>query len=239
MRDIPYLTASEMREVDRAMIEDYRIELIQMMENAGRVLATLARSRFLGGDVTGRSVLVLCGTGNNGGGGLVSARRLHGWGGNVRVITTKPVERFLGVPEHQLDIVSRLGIPVTDMHGPTVLTEVDLVIDAIIGYGLSGRPREDAARLIRLSNEYGSPVLSLDAPSGLDVTVGVANEPTVRATATLTLAMPKVGLRSRAAVEYVGELYLGDISAPPELFAGHGLAYDVGPIFARDEVIRL
>ena len=239
MHDIPYLTANEMREVDRAMIEDYRIELIQMMENAGRVLATLARSRFLGGDVVNRSVLVLSGTGNNGGGGLVCARRLHGWGARVRVITAKPQEEFLGVPEHQLDIVDRLEIPITDMHEPTVLSEVDLVVDAIIGYGLSGPPREDAARLIRLGNEYGSPILSLDAPSGLDVTKGTASEPTVRATATLTLAIPKVGLRSAEAAEYVGELYLGDIGVPPELFAGHGLAYGVGPIFAREEILRV
>lgn len=239
MHDLPYLTAGEMREVDRAMIEDYRIELIQMMENAGRALASLARSRFLGGDVFDRSVLVLCGTGNNGGGGLVCARRLHCWGARVRVITTKPQEEFLGVPEHQLDIVDRLGIPITDMHGPTVLSEVDLVVDAIIGYGLSGPPRESAARLIHLANEYGSAILSLDAPSGLDVSVGTALEPTMRATATLTLAIPKVGLRTPEAAEYVGELYLGDISVPPELFAGHGLAYDVGPMFAREEVIRV
>jgi NAD(P)H-hydrate epimerase len=228
-----------MREVDRAMVEDYRIELIQMMENAGRVLASLARSRFLGGDVFDRSVLVLCGTGNNGGGGLVCARRLHCWGARVRVITTKSQEDYLGVPEHQLDIVDRLGIPITDMHGPTVLSEVDLIVDAIIGYGLSGPPRDNAARLIRLGNEYGSPVLSLDAPSGLDVSKGTALEPTMRATATLTLAIPKVGLRTPEATEYVGELYLGDISVPPELFAGHGLAYDVGPIFAREEVVRI
>lgn len=239
MRDIPYLTASEMREVDRAMIEDYRIELIQMMENAGRTLATLARSRFLDGDVVGHSVLVLCGSGNNGGGGLVCARRLHCWGADVRVMTSKPPEHFLGVPEHQLDIVDRLGIPIADLNGPTVLSNVDLVVDAVIGYGLTGPPREGAARLIHLCNEYGSPVLSLDAPSGLDVTAGAALEPTVRATATLTLAMPKVGLRDPEAAEYVGELYLGDISVPPELFAGHGLAYDVGPIFSREEVIRV
>ncbi len=239
MHDIPYLTASEMREVDRAMIEDYRIELIQMMESAGRVLATLARSRFLGRNAMGRHILVLAGTGNNGGGGLVCARRLHGWGARVRVITTRPEEEFRGIPEHQLDIVSRLGVPISDMKGPTVLAETDLVIDAIIGYGLDGPPREDAARLIRLGNEYGAPILSLDAPSGLDVTTGTALEPAIQATATLTLALPKVGLRAPGAEPNVGELYLGDISVPPELFRRSGLAYEVGPIFAREEIIRL
>jgi NAD(P)H-hydrate epimerase len=239
VHDIPFLTANEMREVDRAMIEDYRIELIQMMESAGRVLATLARSRFLGRNVIDRDILVLCGTGNNGGGGLVCARRLHGWGARVRVITTRPEEEYIGIPEHQLDIVTRLGVPVSDMKGPTVLAETDLVIDAIIGYGLDGPPREDAARLIRLGNDYGAPILSLDVPSGLDVTTGTAFEPAIRATATLTLALPKVGLRGDEADEYVGELYLGDISVPPELFRRSGLAYDVGAIFARDEIIRL
>ena len=77
MKDIPYLTTDQMREVDRAMIEDYYIELIQMMENAGRNLAHLARTRFLGGDPRGQHVVVLAGSGGNGGGGLVCARRLH------------------------------------------------------------------------------------------------------------------------------------------------------------------
>ncbi len=60
---VPFITTDEMREVDRAMIEDYGIALVQMMENAGRCLAHLARGRFLGGDPTGRRVVVLAGTG--------------------------------------------------------------------------------------------------------------------------------------------------------------------------------
>lgn len=239
MDDVPYLTADEMREVDRAMIEDYRIELIQMMENAGRVLAHLSRIRFLEGDPVGREVLVLCGTGANGGGGLVCARRLHGWGASVRVITSKPEETFLGIPEHQLDIVSRLGVPVSDARGPHVLPDADLVIDAILGYGLEGAPRDEAGRLVTLANEMGAPVLSLDVPSGVDVTTGEVHDPAVRATATLTLALPKVGLRDPRAAEHVGELYVGDISVPPELYGGSGLGYDVGPIFASEEVVRL
>ncbi len=79
-RDIPFVTTDQMREVDRAMIDDYGITLLQMMENTGRELARLARSRFLGGDPRASRVEVLAGTGGNGGGGLVCARRLHGWG---------------------------------------------------------------------------------------------------------------------------------------------------------------
>jgi NAD(P)H-hydrate epimerase len=75
--EVPYLTADQMVEVDRAMIEDYHIGLVQMMENAGRNLAHLARVRFLESNPSGKPVVVLAGTGGNGGGALVCARRLH------------------------------------------------------------------------------------------------------------------------------------------------------------------
>ena len=238
MRGVPYLTADEMRKVDRAMVVDARIELIQMMENAGHVLAMLARDRFLGGDPVGRRILALCGTGNNGGGGLVAARRLHGWGARVRVITTRPGEAFLGVPEHQLDIVERLGIPCTHIAEPTVLGEFDLVLDAIIGYGLDGPPREGAARMIGLANDLGPPILSLDVPSGLDATTGAAAGEVVRPDATLTLGLPKIGLDPDRAGGGAGEIYVGDIGIPPQIYAGSGLAYDVGPIFAQRPYIR-
>ena len=81
MESRPSITADQMREVDRAMVEDYGIQLTQMMENAGRNLAHLARYRLLEGDPRGERVLVLAGKGGNGGGGAVCARRLHNWGG--------------------------------------------------------------------------------------------------------------------------------------------------------------
>lgn len=113
MPDIPYLTTDQMREVDRAMIEDYHIELVQMMENAGRNLAHLARTLFLDGDPQGKQVVVLSGTGGNGGGGLVCARRLHNWGAKVHVFTTQADESYRGVPAHQLDVLRRMNVHVT------------------------------------------------------------------------------------------------------------------------------
>jgi len=82
--EAPYVTTPQMVEVDRAMIEDFKIELIQMMENAGRNLAHLTRIRFLDGYPQGRRVIVLAGGGGNGGGALVAARRLHNWGRRSR-----------------------------------------------------------------------------------------------------------------------------------------------------------
>lgn len=237
MTDIPYLTADQMREVDRAMNEEYGIELIQMMENAGLNLAQLARTRFLAGDARGKIVTALCGRGGNGGGGLVCARHLHNWGAKVYVFTTVPDNDYTGVPARQLDILRRMGVPVAASEVIRMLPPADLLLDAIIGYSLSGAPHGAAAELIRRANEHGAPILSLDAPSGVDTTTGAVNDPSVCATATMTLALPKEGLRTKAAKKAAGELYLADIGVPPELYAGLGLSVD--GIFAKESIVRI
>ncbi len=236
--DVPHLTTEQMIEVDRAMMEDYRIDLVRMMENAGRNLAHLARERFLNGDPAGRSVVVLAGTGGNGGGALVAARRLHNYGAAVSVFVTKPDEEFAPVPGEQLDLLRRMGIAIgaadeIDRGGPA-----DLVLDGVIGYSLRRTPRGDAAALIRWANEQAAPVLSLDAPSGVDTTTGTVFDPAIRATATMTLALPKEGLRVPGVEPYVGDLYLADISVPSELYARF-LGMDLAPIFAKSDILRL
>src|SRR5262249_40569114 len=94
-RELPALTTEQMREVDRVMVEDLHIELVQMMENAGRSLAELAIDRFSPGSVT-----VLAGPGGNGGGGLVAARHLANRGCQVQVVLSEP-GRLAPVPAHQ------------------------------------------------------------------------------------------------------------------------------------------
>ncbi|MDH3260249.1 MAG: NAD(P)H-hydrate epimerase [Acidimicrobiia bacterium] len=222
---IPALTEKQMREVDRVMVEDLGIELMQMMENAGRNLAELAIRRFQPAEV-----VVLVGPGGNGGGGLVAARHLANRGVEVHVALSRPVDAFEGVPAHQLAIIQKLRIPV--MHGAA--TGADLIIDALIGYSLRGDPRGDTRDLIDWANESGSPVLSLDTPSGLNVTTGEPATPCVQATATMTLAVPKVGLLGSP---QVGELWLADISVPPSVYAAFGL--EVGNLFAGDTIIRV
>jgi len=232
---IPALTADQMVEVDRAMIEDYHIELIQMMENAGRSFAELAR-RHLRGALSGSSVVILCGSGNNGGGGMTAARRLHNWGANITVALTKSKEDLRGIPALQLDILKRMKIPIIEPNSPLPLT-CDLILDAIIGYSLSGPPSGVAKDFIHWANMQNAPILALDTPSGLDVTNGMAHEPTIRAAATLTLALPKQGLLLPAAKEFVGDLYLADISVPPEIYTLMGIP--VPKLFEREDIIRI
>lgn len=237
--EIPVLTAEQMIKVDRAMIEDYGITLIQMMENAGRSLAELARARFLGGKPQGKHVIVLAGRGGNGGGALVGARRLAAWGASVQVYLTYEAADFQGVPGKQLGILQQMQISTTPfarrVHD-AIPTDADLVIDGVIGYGLTGAPRGQAAEMINWANAQVAPVLALDTPSGLDTTSGDVFEPVIVAAVTMTLALPKQGLLSRP--EQVGELYLADISIPPELYK-KTLGITVGPVFAESDIIRL
>jgi NAD(P)H-hydrate epimerase len=236
MQSLPALSTEQMREVDRLMIEEYHIDLLQMMENAGRNLALLAK-RLLDGDIADRPIVVLAGRGNNGGGGLVAARHLLNWGAWVQVLLTHRPEEFTGVPAGQLRTLEAMGLPIAWAEEGWELPPADLVIDAINGYGLKGAPQGAAATLIRLANSSVAPILSLDAPSGLETTTGQLFTPYIRAAATMTLALPKVGLLSAEAAPAVGQLYLADISVPPQLYAHLGIEMD--PIFAADTILPL
>ncbi|HET8632337.1 MAG TPA: NAD(P)H-hydrate epimerase [Thermomicrobiales bacterium] len=235
---IPTVSVDQMREVDRLMTEELGIGLLQMMENAGRALAAQAR-RLLGGDARGRRVVVLAGRGGNGGGGLAAARRLAIWGAEVAVILGQPRAALAAAPLRQLTTLEHMGAPVrgTEPAGAAeeALRTADLVLDALLGYSLRGAPREPLAALIRAANASGARILALDLPSGLDGDTGEAADPTIRAAATLTLALPKSGLLKPVAREWVGELYVADISVPEVVYSRLGLR--VGPIFARAGVV--
>jgi len=236
--DIPYLTTDEMREVDRAMVEDFHIDIARMKENAGRNLAHLARDRFLNGEPRDKSVIVLAGTGGNGGGAMVAARRLHGYGARVGVVATREPEHMEVVPGEQLRILETMGVPLSVGEIPPSRPP-DLIIDGVIGYSLRGSPRGIAKELIDWANESVVPVLSLDMPSGFDATRGLVFSPIVKATATMTLALPKVGFREDGVADVVGELYLADIGVPRELYAREPLGLTVDPVFARSDVVRV
>lgn len=229
------LTTEQMIEVDRLMIEEYGILLIQMMENAGRDLATQAK-RMLTKELSDRKIVILCGTGNNGGGGMVAARHLHNWGAQVWTPLVGDQKSLKEVPSHQWATLQKMGLsgmkPALDLP-----EQPDLIIDAIIGYGLHGNPRGAAVDWINWGNNQESAILALDTPSGLDTTSGFPGSPCIRATATLTLGLPKIGLHSSQAKPYVGDLYLADIGVPPELYQRIGL--HVKAIFKKDTIIRI
>jgi NAD(P)H-hydrate epimerase len=223
LADLPAVTAEEMREVDRAMIGDAGISLLQMMENAGRSLATVVLARHRSASAT-----VLVGRGGNGGGGLVAARHLANRGSQVTVVMSS--DELSAVAGHQFDIVQAMGIPIDAEPPPS-----DIIVDALVGYSLRGAPRGRTAELIDWANESPAEVTSLDIPSGVDSTTGVTTGSAISAAATMTLALPKTGL---VASDLVGDLYLADISVPQSVYRAMGIAVPVD-LFAEGQVLRL
>jgi NAD(P)H-hydrate epimerase len=165
----------------------------------------------------------------------VCARHLYNYGTTMHVVVSAEDDRFTSIPAHQLDILRRMGVPINREIDSTI--RGDLIVDGLIGYSLKGTPRQPIAQFIRWANQSGMPVLALDAPSGIDTTTGTVYDPAIRATATMTLALPKEGLRAGSVADQVGELYLADISVPTNLYSQ--LQLTVGPIFARKDIVRL
>ena len=227
---IPSISTEQMRKVDELMINKYGIELIQMMENAGSNLANLAIKLFEQ-DFKNRNlkkVVVACGLGNNGGGGMVAARHLSNHGFNVTVVLAGTEAKLKSIPLKQWNILKNLPMGMIIANSSDTLGvfhDADLIIDAIIGYGMTGELRGIPAHVIHeILNSQNPNVISLDAPSGLNTTYGKFDEGLcIKAYATMTLALPKAGLIQKNAKGCVGKLYAADISVPPDLYKEIGV----------------
>lgn len=203
-RQVPAVDMAEMREVDRIAINETGPNLYQMMENAGRNLAELIRETF-GENWAELDIVVLAGTGGNGGGGVTAGRHLMNHGGRVSAVITNE-ERMGRVSSDQLSLFRNAGGVVVS----NLPERADLIIDAVLGYSLEGAPRDAAFEFIEYANQRDAPVLSLDIPSGLHATTEETPGVVVSANATMTLALPKLGLCSALA----GDLVLADIGIP-------------------------
>jgi NAD(P)H-hydrate epimerase len=239
---IPALTPVQMSRVDRIMVDDFGVAVLQLMEVAGQAVAAWARERFLGGDARGKTVLVLAGSGGNGGDGMVAARFLHSWGAQPAVWLSHEADTLQGAAAHQLRSLLALGLPIHPPSEPVpqdpgALPGADLIVDALLGFGLSGPPTGPAARLIAAANAHSVPILAVDLPSGVDSRTGDPYQPCIRADATLTLALPKTGLLAPAAGPVIGELAVADIGIPPQVYARVGVR--VGPVFGERSIVRL
>ncbi len=207
-----YVTPEEMREAE-ARASSYGLDEQTLMENAGTAIAKAVDERYA--HVQGRRVLVVCGLGNNGGDGLVTARLLgRVW--SVRVlllgpaasIKTETAAKNLALLGHSVE-----EIEVTDeasLFGHSDwFSWADIIIDCILGTGVRGEVREPMATAIRMINASKAVKIAADIPSGLDPLTGGASSATVRADLTVALHRAKVGLRGKG--EYTGEVVVAPI----------------------------
>jgi len=213
------VTAEEMRKLDE-LASASGINTLQLMESAGLGVARVA-SLLLGKP---SSVTVLAGKGNNGGDALVASRYLSNWGCEVSVILAS--ESLGELASRQFQSLSGTGISILshdDKDAGNVITKASLVIDGLLGYGLKGNPREPYSSLIEKANSLARAILSVDVPSGLDSTTGMAMNPCIKAQATATLGLPKKGLFSGDGKALAGKVYLVDIGIPLSLYSRFGI----------------
>lgn len=230
---VPVLDVEQSREMDRLMIDELGVPLERMMENAGRSVAAVCRAR-LGGSVSGAGIAVAAGRGGNGGGALVAARHLANAGAVVTVTLSEAPERLSQTAHGQWRLAEAMGVTTRASIGAA-----DLVVDGVLGYGLDGPPRPEAASLLHEISEISAPeVVAVDVPSGLEVGSGTLHRSRVVATATVALAAPKRGTLERAHRAAVGEVYVADISVPPIVFERIGARLQAG-IFGSGGVVRL
>ena len=209
-------TAAQMREMDRRTIADYGVPSIVLMENAALRVVDVIAERF--GPLRGKRIAVVCGKGNNGGDGLAIARHLATrFGAAVSVHLAADPEDYHGDAALSYALTQAFGL---DMRlFPDVYRGAELIVDALLGTGIKGGVEGILAETIRAMNDDGCPIVSVDVPSGLNADTGEVGGACVKATLTVTFALPKIGLMVYPGAEYVGELIVADIGMPREVMA--------------------
>ncbi len=212
------VTAAQIDELDRRATEECGIPAASLMETAGRRVAQVAEVLLRAPG--GRRVLVLAGKGNNGGDGLVAARYLRSAGVDVRVLLASPEGDVSGEPARVQASAAKAGVTILSVaaaHLVEEMAQADLIIDALFGTGFRGPVRGQAAALIEAANRSGKPIVAVDVPSGLQADTGQWEGPCIRATATVTMGLPKIGLLLYPGAEMAGTVYVADIGYPAPL----------------------
>lgn len=220
------VTSKEIRALEAQAMTQCKIPGVVLMENAG--LAVLAAGQELVGDYRGKRVVVLAGTGNNGGDGLVVARHIANRGGEAEVFLLGTPDASRSDARTNYDILVAMGVSIQELSWDvlaslaTLLRTAHLIVDALYGTGFAGQITDLAAAVVHCVNGAGRPVLAVDVPSGLIADTGEVLGPCVQASMTVTFGLPKLGLYLEPGARYAGTVRLADISLPQHLVAaGH------------------
>jgi len=218
---VKIVTTQQMRELDRLAIEESGVPSLTLMENAGRAVADAAARLTTG--IEGQPIVIVCGRGNNGGDGFVAARHLAQMNRRVVVFLAAKESDVKGDSQGNLKRLRQLGIEVSQVVDPAVVARAcrgaGLVIDALLGTGLSGKVRDLPGKLIEVINDCSMPVLSVDVPSGLDADSGEPLGLAVRAVETVTMGLPKIGLYLYPGMDCAGRITIAEIGFPADLIS--------------------
>lgn len=234
------LSCQQIRELDILAIEHVGIPGVILMENAARTVAEFVYAALI--HPAKERVVVLCGSGNNGGDGLVAARHLVNAGVAVTVVLGLAPSRSTGDAGINLAIYQRMAGPLIDAstddglaRARAELEGADVIVDALLGTGAAGQPRGRVAELIRLANAARrARRIAVDIPSGLNADTGEVGEPCFEADATVTFVACKLGFAAVGARRVLGRVVVADIGAPRHLIPGRGGVSGEGPALMRE-----
>ena len=227
----------EMREMDRRAVEEFGIPDLILMENAGNASFFVIEQNMR---VEDRRFVVFCGGGNNGGDGLVVARKLHANGAAVKVYLLSDPARFKNSAQTNYQTARKLGLDIQRLENvgearETVM-EADALVDAIFGTGLTRNVEGLYYDAIQLINDANKPVFSIDIPSGINGNTGQVMGIAVKAAFTTTYGQPKAGNLLYPGYGYAGRLSVTHISFPPQLHNDSSILVEVNdvlPLAAR------
>jgi len=231
-----YASEKEIEKLDDLAVVN-GLQIRQMMELAGWQMVTLFNILKL---AKNEKVVIVCGKGNKAGDGLSAARHLinHGYQAKVILVDTnlKPD------PKHHLELLAKMGGQIISYKSDRVkaeklITEADVIIDALIGYHLQDNPRSRYAAVINFINNLNKKVIAYDIPTGIDATTGKCRQPCINSWVTLTLAIPKRAVLNKAAKKMSGRVYLADIGIPGFLY--DKVAENSRPNFTSRGIVKI
>jgi len=218
-------TAQRIKEIDEIAISKYRIPSLILMENAGRGIADKV-FECIRSKVYSRIkpiVVIFCGKGNNGGDGMVCARYLFNRGVDVRTYIIGGNSSLKGDPAIHHRILQKMGIPINSLSCKRDLKKAfarkrpAVIVDAIFGVGFKGESKGIYKTVIEYINSAGTYTVSVDVPSGLNATTGMAIGPCINADETVTMALPKIGFYKNDGPRHTGKITVIDIGWPRQL----------------------
>lgn len=222
----------EMKDIDQKASLDFGIPSIILMENAG--LRTVEVIEDILGSCPGKKVSVLCGKGNNGGDGLVVSRHLINAGVYVDTFLIGEENNLSPDALTNYQILKRMKAAIYPLQAEAGLDRfmmsvlsADLIVDALYGIGLKGGVSEFESQVINILNWSRRPVIAVDIPSGVEADTGKVHGAAVKATHTVTFALPKLGLLLKPGRDYVGTLSVADISIPLPLLTDPVLKHNL------------
>jgi NAD(P)H-hydrate epimerase len=217
LMSVRHLTRVQVRSVDKIAIEHFGFSGLVLMENAGRGCADLLSNQRPSGLVG-----ILCGKGNNGGDGFVIARHLALRGQDALIVLLTDPDSLQGDALANYLLAQECGLKIICFEKDDNMVEfldihlegAEWLVDAMLGTGTTGSPREPLAAAIRWCNQQECRRLAVDLPSGLDCDSGEATEPTFQADLTATFVARKIGFDNPAAAQFLGEVSVLDIGVP-------------------------